>query len=161
MFASYAIYSGDGVCRGMVQSERWEDWVDPRRLRRPTFYRNGSSSKQRSEIAGSELTNPEAAQVYTRVLGKPVKFQKLSVYRKAISRAAGNCDAAPRGSAIARRLEIHVIDGGIACAFCVVRDAGCPGGIVIRRSRVMRPQSVNVAPVGHNGGLPVFARVVA
>ncbi len=29
------------------------------------------------EIAGSELTNLEAAQVFSRVLGKPVKFQKL------------------------------------------------------------------------------------
>ena len=29
------------------------------------------------EIAGSELTNPEAAQVFSRVLGKPVKFQKF------------------------------------------------------------------------------------
>jgi len=29
------------------------------------------------EIAGSELTNPEAAQVFSRVLGKRVKFQKL------------------------------------------------------------------------------------
>ena len=29
------------------------------------------------EIAGSELTNPEAAQVFSGVLGKPVKFQKL------------------------------------------------------------------------------------
>jgi uncharacterized protein YbjT (DUF2867 family) len=29
------------------------------------------------EIAGSELTNPEAAQVFTRVLGKSVKFRKL------------------------------------------------------------------------------------
>ncbi len=29
------------------------------------------------EIAGSELTNPEAATVFGRVLGKPVKFQKL------------------------------------------------------------------------------------
>jgi len=29
------------------------------------------------EIAGSQLTNPEAAQVFSRVLGKPVKFQKL------------------------------------------------------------------------------------
>ena len=29
------------------------------------------------EIAGSELTNPEAAQVFGRVLGKRVKFQKL------------------------------------------------------------------------------------
>jgi uncharacterized protein YbjT (DUF2867 family) len=29
------------------------------------------------EIAGSELTNPEAAQVFSRVLGRPVKFKKL------------------------------------------------------------------------------------
>jgi uncharacterized protein YbjT (DUF2867 family) len=29
------------------------------------------------EIAGSELTNLEAAKVFTRVMGKPVKFQKL------------------------------------------------------------------------------------
>src|SRR5215471_18979320 len=29
------------------------------------------------EVAGSELTNLEAAQVFGRVLGKPVKFQKL------------------------------------------------------------------------------------
>ena len=29
------------------------------------------------EIAGSELTNPEAAQVFSRVLGKRVKFKKL------------------------------------------------------------------------------------
>lgn len=29
------------------------------------------------EIAGSELTNVQAAQVFSRVLGKPVKFQKL------------------------------------------------------------------------------------
>jgi uncharacterized protein YbjT (DUF2867 family) len=29
------------------------------------------------EIAGSELTNPEAAQVFSRVLGKPVKFKRL------------------------------------------------------------------------------------
>ncbi len=29
------------------------------------------------EIAGSELTNPEAAQVFSRVLGKQVKFQRL------------------------------------------------------------------------------------
>ena len=29
------------------------------------------------EIAGSELTNPEAAQVFSRVLGKPVRFQRL------------------------------------------------------------------------------------
>src|SRR5262249_28547694 len=29
------------------------------------------------EIAGSELTNPPAAEVFGRVLGRPVKFQKL------------------------------------------------------------------------------------
>jgi len=29
------------------------------------------------EMAGSELTNPEAAKVFSRDLGKPVKFQKL------------------------------------------------------------------------------------
>ena len=29
------------------------------------------------EIAGSELTNPEAAAVFSRVLGKPVKFRKV------------------------------------------------------------------------------------
>jgi len=29
------------------------------------------------EIAGSELTNPEAAQVFSRVLGRPVKFRKI------------------------------------------------------------------------------------
>ena len=29
------------------------------------------------EIAGSELTNLEAAKVFSRVLGKPVKFRKL------------------------------------------------------------------------------------
>jgi len=29
------------------------------------------------EIAGSELTNAEAAKVFSRVLGKPVKYQKL------------------------------------------------------------------------------------
>ena len=29
------------------------------------------------EIAGSELTNPEAAKVFSRVMGKPVKFRKL------------------------------------------------------------------------------------
>ena len=29
------------------------------------------------EIAGSELTNPEAAEIFSRVLGKPVKFRKL------------------------------------------------------------------------------------
>jgi len=29
------------------------------------------------EIAGSELTNPEAAKVFSRVMGKPIKFRKL------------------------------------------------------------------------------------
>jgi uncharacterized protein YbjT (DUF2867 family) len=29
------------------------------------------------EIAGSELTNPEAAQAFSRVLGRPVRFKKL------------------------------------------------------------------------------------
>ena len=29
------------------------------------------------EIAGSELTNPEAAQVFSRVLGRPVRFRKM------------------------------------------------------------------------------------
>ena len=29
------------------------------------------------ELAGSELTNPQAAEVFSRVLGKPVRFQRL------------------------------------------------------------------------------------
>jgi uncharacterized protein YbjT (DUF2867 family) len=29
------------------------------------------------EVAGSELTNPQAAQVFSRVLGRPVKFKRL------------------------------------------------------------------------------------
>lgn len=29
------------------------------------------------EIAGSELTNPQAAEIFSRVLGRPVRFQKL------------------------------------------------------------------------------------
>ncbi len=33
--------------------------------------------RQELELAGSELTNPEAAQVFSRVLGRPVRFQKL------------------------------------------------------------------------------------
>jgi uncharacterized protein YbjT (DUF2867 family) len=32
------------------------------------------------EIAGSELTNLEAAQVFSRVMGKPVKFRKLPLF---------------------------------------------------------------------------------
>lgn len=31
------------------------------------------------EIAGSELTNPQAAEVFSRVLGKPVEFQELPI----------------------------------------------------------------------------------
>lgn len=31
------------------------------------------------EIAGSELTNPQAAQVFSHVLGKPVEFQELPI----------------------------------------------------------------------------------
>jgi uncharacterized protein YbjT (DUF2867 family) len=41
------------------------------------FERPDEFMGQALEIAGSELTNPEAAQVFTRVLGKPVKFRKL------------------------------------------------------------------------------------
>ena len=47
------------------------------------------------EIAGSELTNPEAAQVFSRVLGKPVKFRKLpmpmvrSFWAKSSTRCSG------------------------------------------------------------------------
>jgi uncharacterized protein YbjT (DUF2867 family) len=41
------------------------------------FDRPDSFMGQELEIAGSELTNPEAAEVFSRVLGKPVKFQKL------------------------------------------------------------------------------------
>ncbi len=33
--------------------------------------------EQALEIAGSELTNPQAAEVFSRVLGKPVEFQEL------------------------------------------------------------------------------------
>jgi uncharacterized protein YbjT (DUF2867 family) len=31
------------------------------------------------EIAGSELTNPQAAEVFSRVLDKPVEFQELPI----------------------------------------------------------------------------------
>jgi len=41
------------------------------------FERPKEFVKTELEIAGSELTNVEAAQVFSRVLGKPVKFQKL------------------------------------------------------------------------------------
>jgi uncharacterized protein YbjT (DUF2867 family) len=41
------------------------------------FERPGDFIGLELEIAGSELTNPEAAQVFSRVLGKPVKFRRL------------------------------------------------------------------------------------
>jgi uncharacterized protein YbjT (DUF2867 family) len=41
------------------------------------FQRPGEFIGVELEIAGSELTNPEAAQVFSRVLGKQVMFQKL------------------------------------------------------------------------------------
>jgi uncharacterized protein YbjT (DUF2867 family) len=41
------------------------------------FERPKEFLKTELEIAGSELTNLKAAQVFSRVLGKPVKFQKL------------------------------------------------------------------------------------
>jgi uncharacterized protein YbjT (DUF2867 family) len=41
------------------------------------FERPTEFIREAVEIAGSELTNLEAAQVFSRVLGKPVKFQKL------------------------------------------------------------------------------------
>ena len=41
------------------------------------FDRPGEFIGKELEIAGSELTNLEAAKVFSRVLGKPVKFQKL------------------------------------------------------------------------------------
>ena len=41
------------------------------------FERPGEFIGKELEIAGSELTNVEAAKVFSRVLGKPVKFQKL------------------------------------------------------------------------------------
>lgn len=41
------------------------------------FERPGAFIGKELEIAGSELTNIEAAKVFSRVLGKPVKFQKL------------------------------------------------------------------------------------
>jgi uncharacterized protein YbjT (DUF2867 family) len=41
------------------------------------FERPGEFIGKELEIAGSELTNLEAAKVFSRVLGKPVKFQKL------------------------------------------------------------------------------------
>ena len=42
-----------------------------------TFERPTEFMGKELEIAGSELTNWEAAKVFSRVLGKPVKFQKL------------------------------------------------------------------------------------
>jgi uncharacterized protein YbjT (DUF2867 family) len=41
------------------------------------FERSAEFIGKELEIAGSELTNPEAAKIFSRVLGKPVKFQKL------------------------------------------------------------------------------------
>jgi uncharacterized protein YbjT (DUF2867 family) len=41
------------------------------------FERPGEFIGLELEIAGSELTNPEAARVFSRVLGKPVTFRKL------------------------------------------------------------------------------------
>jgi uncharacterized protein YbjT (DUF2867 family) len=41
------------------------------------FERPNEFIRTELEIAGSELTNPEAAQIFSGVLGKPVKFQKL------------------------------------------------------------------------------------
>ena len=41
------------------------------------FQRPGEFLGRQLEIAGSELTNVEAARVFSRVLGKPVKFQKV------------------------------------------------------------------------------------
>jgi len=41
------------------------------------FERPAEFTGKELEIAGSELTNLEAAKVFSRVLGKPVRFQKL------------------------------------------------------------------------------------
>lgn len=41
------------------------------------FNRPGQFIGKELEIAGSELTNPEAAKVFSRVLGKSVRFKKL------------------------------------------------------------------------------------
>ena len=41
------------------------------------FERPGEFIGKELEIAGSELTNVDAAKVFSRVLGKPVTFQKL------------------------------------------------------------------------------------
>src|SRR5258708_28494300 len=41
------------------------------------FERSTAFIAKELEIAGSELTNSEAAKIFSRVLGKPVKFQKL------------------------------------------------------------------------------------
>src|SRR2546425_10424223 len=41
------------------------------------FERPGEFIGMELEIAGSELTNLQAAQVFSRVLGKPVRFQRL------------------------------------------------------------------------------------
>jgi uncharacterized protein YbjT (DUF2867 family) len=44
------------------------------------FERPGEFIGMELEIAGSELTNVEAAQVFSRVLGKPVKVRKLPLW---------------------------------------------------------------------------------
>ena len=70
------------------------------------------------EIAGSELTNPEAAEVFSRVLGRPVRFRRLPMpgsdvlrpptnsRRNAPRRAASTWSrrGTPAGNATARTL---------------------------------------------------------
>jgi uncharacterized protein YbjT (DUF2867 family) len=52
------------------------------------------------EIAGSELTNREAAEVFSRVLGKPVKFRRLPlpIVRLVLGKEFYHCLAARDGS---------------------------------------------------------------
>jgi len=52
------------------------------------FARPGQFIGQELEIAGSELTNEQAAEVFSRVLGRPVRFRRLpmAVVRLAMSR---------------------------------------------------------------------------
>jgi uncharacterized protein YbjT (DUF2867 family) len=54
------------------------------------FERPGEFLGQELEIAGSELTNPQAAAVFSRVLGRPVRFRRLPmpVVRLAMGKAA-------------------------------------------------------------------------
>jgi len=58
------------------------------------------------EMAGSELTNPEAAKVFSRDLGKPVKFQKLPLLHFRL---------------VCRR---------------IVQEPRCPGGTTVEVSRI-------------------------